>query len=82
MTALGQARRFRDVRFTSGLPPTADISGTGWHFAFGPRGDVAWSSNDLVVRNIESEPLAARRVCQKSADVWSGQRRYKPQTHM
>ena len=40
-SALGQARRFRDVRLTSGLPPTADISGTGWHFAFGPQPDIA-----------------------------------------
>src|SRR5438445_1772745 len=30
------SRRFGDVRGVSGLPPTADISGTGWHFAFGP----------------------------------------------
>src|SRR6476620_3367847 len=36
MSAWGQTRRFRDVRGISDLPPTADISGPGRHFAFGP----------------------------------------------
>jgi hypothetical protein len=37
MSASGQTRRFRDVRLTSGLPPTADIFRVDQHFAFGPR---------------------------------------------
>jgi hypothetical protein len=40
MTALGQTRRFRDVRGMSGLPQTADVSGSGRHFAFVPKGDI------------------------------------------
>jgi hypothetical protein len=40
MSALGQTRRFRDVRGMSGLSPTADISGPGRHFAFGPNADI------------------------------------------
>jgi len=40
MSALGQTRRFRDVRGMSGLPPTADISGHGRHFAFVPEADI------------------------------------------
>ncbi len=39
-SAKGQTRRFRDVRGMSGLPPTADISGPGRHFAFGPTTDI------------------------------------------
>ena len=39
-SALGQTRRFRDVRGMSGLPQTADISGRGRHFAFGPQADI------------------------------------------
>jgi 2-iminobutanoate/2-iminopropanoate deaminase len=45
MTALGQTRRFRDVRDMSGLHPTADISGPGWHFAFVPTRDLAQVDN-------------------------------------
>jgi hypothetical protein len=41
MSVLGQTRRFRDVRGMSGLPPTADISGHGRHFAFVPEADSA-----------------------------------------
>ena len=41
MSALGQTRRFRDVRGMSGLPQTADISGPCRHFAFGPK--AVWS---------------------------------------
>jgi hypothetical protein len=37
MSVVGQTRRFRDVRAMSGLPQTADISGHGRHFAFGPK---------------------------------------------
>ena len=40
MSALGQSRRFRDVRGMSGLPPTADISGHGRHFAFVPKAEI------------------------------------------
>jgi hypothetical protein len=40
MTAAGQTRRFRDVCGTSGLSQTADISGPGRHFAFGPLSDI------------------------------------------
>src|SRR5258705_13824256 len=40
MSASGQTRRFRDVRGMSGLPQTADISGPGRHFAFGPIADL------------------------------------------
>jgi hypothetical protein len=36
MSASGQTRQFRDVRGMSGLPPTADISVPGRHFAFVP----------------------------------------------
>jgi hypothetical protein len=38
---MGQTRRFRDARRMPGLPPTADISGAGRHFAFGPTTDMA-----------------------------------------
>ena len=41
MSVSGQTRRFRDVRGMSGLPQTADISGPGRHFAFGPKADIA-----------------------------------------
>jgi hypothetical protein len=34
----------------SGLPPTADISGHGRHFAFVPRGDLPRSSSELDAR--------------------------------
>jgi hypothetical protein len=40
MSASGQMRRFRDVRGMSGLPPTADLSGHGRHFAFVPQAEV------------------------------------------
>src|SRR5260370_3121727 len=36
---MGQTRRFRDVRRTSGLPRTADIFGPGGHFAFVPKAE-------------------------------------------
>jgi hypothetical protein len=41
MSALGQSRRFGDVRRMSGLPQTADISGPSRHFAFVPKADLA-----------------------------------------
>ena len=41
MSVLGHSRRFRDVRRMSGLPRTADISGAGRHFAFGPKSEVS-----------------------------------------
>lgn len=40
-TVPGHSRRFRDVGDMSGLPQTADISGPPWHFAFGPKADLA-----------------------------------------
>jgi hypothetical protein len=39
-SALGQTRRFRDVRGMSGLTPTADISGPSRHFALVPIADL------------------------------------------
>jgi hypothetical protein len=36
MSALGQTRRFRDVRDMSGLPQTTDLAGPARHFAFVP----------------------------------------------
>jgi len=47
MSALGQTRRFRDVRGMSGLPPTADISGHGRHFAFVPIADGVGSQSEV-----------------------------------
>jgi hypothetical protein len=44
-SALGQTRRFRDVRLRSGPPPTADISRPGRHFAFGPEADMSAASS-------------------------------------
>src|SRR5580693_3328474 len=41
MSALGQKRRFRNVRDMSGLPQTADIIGPGRYFAFVPEADIA-----------------------------------------
>jgi hypothetical protein len=41
MSGLGHSRRFCDVRGVSGLPPTADISGHGRHFAFVPKADLS-----------------------------------------
>ena len=49
MTALGQTRRFRDVRDMSGLPQTTDIAGAGRHFAFGPKVDTLKPLDHLVV---------------------------------
>jgi hypothetical protein len=40
MTALGQTRRFCDVRSMSDVTPTADISGPSRHFAFVPLGEM------------------------------------------
>jgi hypothetical protein len=58
MSALGQTRRFRDVRGMSGLPQTADVSGRGRHFAFVPKPDVSRSVDRDHQRTAElSEPL-------------------------
>src|SRR5258705_6084243 len=45
---MGQTRRFRDVGGMSGLPLSADISGRGRHFAFGPNAEVVASFDHLV----------------------------------
>jgi hypothetical protein len=50
VSALGQSRRFRDVRGMSGLPPTVDISGHGRHFAFGPISDLPLRRSRAAVR--------------------------------
>ena len=60
MSGLGQTRRFRDVRGMSGLPPTADISGHGRHFAFVPNADIG-SDPMADVRDIESGKMPATR---------------------
>ena len=49
VSASGQARRFRDVRGMSGLPPTADISGQGRHFAFVPVAVLRRLSSGLLI---------------------------------
>jgi hypothetical protein len=41
MSALGQSRRFALLTIMSGLPPTADISGQGWHFSIVPEADMS-----------------------------------------
>jgi hypothetical protein len=51
MSALGQTRRFREVGGMSGLPLTADISGPGRHFAFGPTADIVALGGGLIVGN-------------------------------
>src|SRR5688500_9895615 len=56
MTALGQTLRFHDVRRMSGLPPTADISGSHRLFAFGP---IA----DLAIANPSRSPSALLSSC-------------------
>ena len=40
MSASGQTRQFDLLSVTSGLHPTADISGRGQHFAFVPNADM------------------------------------------
>jgi hypothetical protein len=54
MSDLGQSRRFRDVRGMSDLPPTADISGHGRHFAFVPFPDVVLAT--------ETRPFSTQAV--------------------
>jgi hypothetical protein len=49
MSAMGQTRRFRDVRDMSGLPQTTDIAGPGRHFAFVPIGDIVGQLFDHLV---------------------------------
>ena len=50
MTAVVQARRFRDVPGMSGLPQTADISGPARHFAFVPGADMIFRWIDRRAR--------------------------------
>ncbi len=61
MSASGQTRHFRDVCCMSGLPPTADISGPGWHFAFVPTCDMA--AIDKVQRIASRSDCAAAALC-------------------
>ena len=45
---MGHERRFDRLIVTSGLAPTADVSGHGRHFAFGPSADVSLVFDCLV----------------------------------
>jgi len=74
-SALGQTRRFRDVCSMSGLPPTADVSRPGRHFAFVPRADVVkdtpgvthWPARYRLL--IQMTPLAKTSAPPRGADV-------------
>src|SRR5260370_7950829 len=61
MTDKGQTRRFRDVRGMSGLPPTADISGHGRHFAFVPSTEVV-GKPIVGMRRQRCAPKMSRRA--------------------
>ena len=43
----GQTRRFDLLSVTSGLPPTADVSGPGWHLTFVPRPDISHTAKTV-----------------------------------
>jgi hypothetical protein len=62
MSDLGQTRRFRDVRGMSGLPPPADISGHGRHFAFVPEAVISQAT-------IQWERSRSHRLYRKSGCI-------------
>src|SRR5258708_5918951 len=69
----GQTRRFRDVRLMSGLPPTADVSGPGRHFAFGPESDARTAAKRILLNHLagagEHGGVKPIRVCDRPG--WS-----------